>query len=104
MAHPSGDKYKMFLNFMYNELGISNEDIKQWVRDAVMEVARDYINNQFETRSFDSRVKDLIETEAHLVTLSGILGRNHTISSFIEKEIARTVSEKVKIDIGMKEE
>jgi hypothetical protein len=31
--HPS--KYKMFRNFMYNDLGITKEDVKEWVREAI---------------------------------------------------------------------
>jgi len=33
------DKYKMFRNFMVNELGITRDDIKQWTKEAVKEVA-----------------------------------------------------------------
>lgn len=31
----SDDKYKMFRNYMANELGITKEDIKQWTIEAV---------------------------------------------------------------------
>lgn len=34
------DKYKMFRNFMCNELGISKDDIKQWTMNSVAETAR----------------------------------------------------------------
>jgi hypothetical protein len=34
------DKYGMFKNFMHNELGITKEDIRLWVREAVSEEAR----------------------------------------------------------------
>ena len=33
------DKYKMFRNFMFNELGITKEDIRDWVQEAVKEEA-----------------------------------------------------------------
>ena len=33
----SNNKYKLFRNFMVNELGISREDIKEWALDAVKE-------------------------------------------------------------------
>lgn len=37
------NKYKMFRNFMCNELGISKDDIKQWTMDSVAETARGLI-------------------------------------------------------------
>jgi hypothetical protein len=33
----SDNKYKLFRNFMVNELGISREDIKEWTMQAVKE-------------------------------------------------------------------
>ena len=33
------DKYKMFRNFMFNELGITKEDIRDWIQEAVKEEA-----------------------------------------------------------------
>lgn len=41
------DKYKMFHNYMHNELGITKEDIKQWTKEAVTEVAKNYVERQF---------------------------------------------------------
>ena len=29
------EKYKMFRNYMVNELGISKEDIKEWTKEAI---------------------------------------------------------------------
>jgi hypothetical protein len=37
------DKYRMFKNYMYNDLGITKEDIKQWTKEAVKEVALEYL-------------------------------------------------------------
>ena len=42
------DKYRMFKNFMYNDLGITKEDIKNWTNEAVKETARNYIENHIE--------------------------------------------------------
>lgn len=33
----SDNRYKMFRNFMYNELGITREDIKTWTKEAIHE-------------------------------------------------------------------
>lgn len=40
-------KYKMFRNYMHNELGISKEDIREWTYSAVKEVAQDYVKHHF---------------------------------------------------------
>lgn len=34
-AYNSRDKWKMFKNFLHNELGISKEDIREWILAAV---------------------------------------------------------------------
>jgi hypothetical protein len=54
------DKYHLFTQFMYNELGISKDDIKQWVHDTVYEVASTYVENEFSRQSLDSRIQAII--------------------------------------------
>lgn len=45
------DKWKMFKNYMHNELDISKDDIRQWIEDAVQEQAKRLVNNEF--KNFD---------------------------------------------------
>lgn len=40
-------KYRMFKNFMYNELGITKDDIREWTKEAVKEVAKEYVEHHF---------------------------------------------------------
>jgi len=47
------NKWLMFKNYMHNELGISKEDIRQWIEDAVKEQAERMVKNEFD--SFDAR-------------------------------------------------
>ena len=47
------DKYKMFRNFMFNELGITKEDIRNWIQEAVEEEAHRLIMKTYS--SFDVR-------------------------------------------------
>ena len=42
--HPS-DKYRMFRNYMTNELGITRGDIEQWTRDAVQLEVEKYLKS-----------------------------------------------------------
>ena len=41
------DKYKMFKNFMFNELEITKEDIRMWVEEAVRDEARKIVHKTY---------------------------------------------------------
>lgn len=56
----SKEKYRQFMNYLHNELGISKEDIKEWTKEAVTEVAQNYVDNQFSKRDLDSRLERII--------------------------------------------
>jgi len=56
----ANDKYKMFKNYMYNELGITKEDIKNWVKEAVYEVAENYIEHQFNDYDLIKHIENII--------------------------------------------
>lgn len=43
------DKYRQFRNFMFNDLGITKEDIRLWVREAVAEQASKMVANEFDS-------------------------------------------------------
>lgn len=50
----------MFKNFMFNELGISKEDIRDWIKEAVHEEAQKLINNAFEFENPRTTLRKLI--------------------------------------------
>lgn len=41
------DKWVMFRNYMHNELGITKEDIREWIEDSVKQEVRAVIENRF---------------------------------------------------------
>ena len=43
----SNEKWLLFKNFMHNELEISREDIREWIKEAVKEEARKMVGNEF---------------------------------------------------------
>ncbi|MDR1902937.1 MAG: hypothetical protein LBQ88_11725 [Treponema sp.] len=55
-------KYKMFRNFMYNELGITKDDIKEWVKEAVANETAKLVGqiavDQIASRTVRERVSD----------------------------------------------
>ena len=59
------DKYEMFKNFMHNELGISRDEIRQWVREAVEDEARRMVSQEFGKFNPAQIVKDLMFEEKY---------------------------------------
>lgn len=59
------DKYEMFKNFMHNELGISRDEIRQWVREAVEDEARRMVSQEFGKFNPAQIVKDLMFDEKY---------------------------------------
>ena len=58
------DKWAMFRNYMYNELGITKEDIRGWIKEAAEEEAKKLVNNTYD----DFNVRDTIQTAADRTT------------------------------------
>ena len=54
------DKYLLLKNFMHNELGITREDIREWIRDAVHSEAERLIAQEFGKFDPHKIVKDLL--------------------------------------------
>ena len=57
------DKYAMFKNFMHNELGITKEDIREWVRESVQEEVRKVVNNTFDSFSVEDECRKEIRRQ-----------------------------------------
>ena len=56
----SDNKYKMFSNYMHNELGISKEDIHTWIKEAVEEIALKMVKNEFDKFSPERVVQNIL--------------------------------------------
>jgi len=57
----NNDKYKMFRNFMANELGISKSDIEAWTKDATFEIAKKQVGQI----NFEGIVTKVIKDEMY---------------------------------------
>lgn len=51
----------MFRNYMHNELGITKEDIRQWITDAVNEQVKQLVANSFNSWSLKSMAEEQIK-------------------------------------------
>lgn len=98
------DKWKMFKNYMHNELAISKSDIEVWVKDSVYEIAERFVKNNLSEDQFHRHVKKCI---AELVAELGE-DRNVEVHSIwgdknLKELIAREVMSHVKVKIDIKE-
>lgn len=58
----AGDKYRMFKQFMHNELGITKEDIREWVKEAVREEAAKLINKTYDDYDVKREIRDMLRS------------------------------------------
>lgn len=56
----AGEKYKMFKQFMHNELGITKEDIREWIKESVREEADKMIAKTYENFDVKREIRDVI--------------------------------------------
>ena len=59
----SDDKWIMFKNYMHNELGITQQDIRQWIKESVEETAKRMVSNEFDNFDHKRVVNDLIMSD-----------------------------------------
>jgi len=85
-----GEKWKLFRNFMFNELGISKEDIKRWTKEAVYEIANNYVEHQFSPEI----PKEIIER-----VVKNRWGNEWEIRDEVIKTIAQLYLKRVKVKI-----
>lgn len=55
------DKWSMFKNYMSNDLGITKEDIRQWIKDAVEQESKKLIDNSFDDYNLNSLMSNLMK-------------------------------------------
>lgn len=56
------DKWVMFRNYMHNELGITKEDIRNWIDEAVQEQVKAIIDDRFKAWNLRTMTEEQIKT------------------------------------------
>ncbi len=84
------NKWLMFKNYMHNELGITKEDIRQWIEDAVQEQAERLVKNEF--NKFD--VHNVVQ---RIVTDDRYFGSKN-LKQEISQELTKQILAKVKFE------
>ena len=78
-------KYRMFKNFMYNDLGITKEDIREWTKEAVAETALKFVTNKMSD----------YDTDDLRIYLSSLIRRE--VQSVLKEMVKEMVKDKVKV-------
>lgn len=64
------NKWLMFKNYMHNELGITKEDIRQWIQESVEEQAKKLVEHEFNTFDVQKVVKDMVTKDQYFGSTS----------------------------------
>ena len=57
------DKWEMFKNYMHNELGITKDDIRGWIKEAAEEQAQRLVAQEFGSFNIQSKITEIIKRE-----------------------------------------
>jgi hypothetical protein len=77
------DKWIMFKNYMHNELGITKQDIRTWIEQAVKDQAEAMVKNEFQKFDVQETVRNII------------LKDNFFGSPTLKREIAFSLTEQI---------
>lgn len=81
------NKWLMFKNYMHNELGITKEDIRQWIEDAVEQQAQKMVQNSYDNFSVESIVKKMVYRDEFF--------GSSTLKRQITDEVAKNIMDRI---------
>jgi len=86
------NKWLMFKNYMHNELGITKEDIRQWIEDSVKDQAEKMVKHEFNNFSAHDTVKKMV------------MENRYYGSDSLKKEVMQEVGRQLvdKMDLSLK--
>lgn len=88
-----GDKYEAFRQYMFNELGISKEDIRNWIKEAVEQQVEKMLYKTF---------GDFEPNEAAARMIADYIGKNHWKNSELKDRVASQIVRKLEVNISQK--
>lgn len=59
------EKWIMFRNFMYNDLGITKADIREWIDDAITEQVKLVLDDTFKKTDINYLIKEEIKKQLY---------------------------------------
>lgn len=57
------EKWEMFKNYMHNELGITKDDIRAWIKEAAADRAKKLVQQEFGKFDMESKIATRISRE-----------------------------------------
>lgn len=95
------DKWVMFINFMHNELGITKEDIREWIDDSVKQVAKDMVEDAFVRKNPEQMIKDAIYRSDyfHGEAFNNRIFHGESFNNRIIEEAAKILAKRLEITI-----
>jgi len=85
------NKWLMFKNYMHNELGITKEDIREWIQEAVQQQAEKMVSNEFSNFDVQKVVKKM-------VTEDKFYG-SESLKNEVRTELGKQILEKLELTI-----
>lgn len=86
------DKWVLFKNYMHNELGITKEDIREWINDAIREEVKNVVANAYGRCSIEDMIRKEIKDSS--------LWSKSTFSKDVVAECAKQLAQKIELKIN----
>lgn len=83
----SNEKWEMFKNYMHNELGITKDDIRAWIKEAAKEQVERLVNQEFGKFDVERHIKSVINNEFFYY------------KGNLKGEIAKIIADKIELTI-----
>lgn len=80
----ANDKWEMFKNYMHNELGITKDDIRAWIKEAAAEQAQRLVDQEFGSFNIKGKITEIATREFN--------SRYSNIRSELVQEIAKKLT------------
>ena len=88
-----GDKYEAFRQYMFNELQVSKEDIRTWIKEAVEQQVEKMLYKTFGDFEPNERAAKLI---------ADYIGKNWWANDNLKQAVASQIVNRIKVNIESK--
>lgn len=89
------DKYKAFRNFMFNDLKITKEDIRQWAKEACLEAAL----NRVKSTDVEGIVSREVEKQVKQILMPSSGNPSKKIMDSLKVALKEVVDTKLKVSV-----
>lgn len=84
------DKWLMFRNYMANELGITKEDIREWIQDITHEEVKNVVANAYGRVDIESEIR-------HAIQENDYWGNGKTFGDGVKREVANILADRIDV-------